>query len=74
MDPNKKITKKFTKNFDTDVDNRQYFHRKTALKTAYLLFRVGTFNSFLAGSIRNRVYIYSSSLKKLKTGANSLLC
>ena len=47
MDPNKKITKKFTKNFDTDVDNRQYFHRKTALKTAYLLFRVGTFNSFL---------------------------
>ena len=33
MDPNRKITKKFTKNFDSKVINRQYFHRKTGLKT-----------------------------------------
>ena len=31
MDPNRKITKKFTKNFDSKVINRQYFHRKTGL-------------------------------------------
>ena len=29
MDPNGKITKKFTKKFDSKVINRQYFHRKT---------------------------------------------
>ena len=73
MNPNRKITKKFTKKFDTDVDNRQYFHRKTGLKTAYLLFRIGTFDFFLAGPSKNRVYIYSTSLKKLETGTNSLL-
>ena len=33
MDPNRKITKKFTKKFDSKVNNRQYFHRKTGLKT-----------------------------------------
>ena len=32
MDPNRKITKKFTKKFDSKVINRQYFHRKTELK------------------------------------------
>ena len=32
MDPNRKITKKFTKKFDSKVINRQYFHRKTGLK------------------------------------------
>ena len=31
MDPNRKITKKFTKKFDSKVINRQYFHRKTKL-------------------------------------------
>ena len=29
MDPNRKITKKFTKKFDSKVINRQFFHRKT---------------------------------------------
>ena len=29
--PNRKITKKFTKEFDSKVINRQYFHRKTKL-------------------------------------------
>ena len=33
MDPNRKITKKFTKKFDSKVIDRQYFHRKTGLKT-----------------------------------------
>ena len=33
MDPNRKITKKFTKKFDSKVINRQYFHRKTGLET-----------------------------------------
>ena len=32
MDPNRKITKKFTKKFDSKVINRQYFHRKTGLQ------------------------------------------
>ena len=31
------------------IDNNQYFHRKTGLKTAYLLFSNATFDSFLAG-------------------------
>ena len=33
MDPNRKITKIVTKKFDSKVINRQYFHRKTGLKT-----------------------------------------
>jgi hypothetical protein len=33
MDPNRKITKKFTKKFDSKVINRQYFNRKTGLET-----------------------------------------
>ena len=33
MDPNRKITKKFTKKFDSKVINRQYFHRKTGLES-----------------------------------------
>ena len=33
MDPYIKITKKFTKKFGSKVINRQYFHRKTGLKT-----------------------------------------
>ena len=33
MDPNRKITKKFTKKFDSKVINRQYFHKKTGLKS-----------------------------------------
>ena len=33
MDPNRKITKKFTKKFDSKVINRQYFHRKTGLQS-----------------------------------------
>ena len=37
MDPNRKITKKFTKNFDSKVIDRQYFHRKTGLKTTFIL-------------------------------------
>ena len=32
MDPNRKITKKFTKKFDSKVIDRQYFHRKTGLQ------------------------------------------
>ena len=32
MDPNRKITKNFTKKFDSKVIKRQYFHRKTGLK------------------------------------------
>ena len=32
MNPNRKITKKFTKKFDSKVINRQYFHRKTGLE------------------------------------------
>ena len=31
MDPNRKITKKFTKKFDIKIINRQYFHRNTGL-------------------------------------------
>jgi hypothetical protein len=34
MDPYIKLTKKFTKKFGSKVINRQYFHRKTGLKTA----------------------------------------
>ena len=34
MEPNRKITKKFTKKFDSKVINREYFHRKTGLKNA----------------------------------------
>ena len=33
MDPYIKITKKFTKMFGSKVINRQYFHRKTGLKS-----------------------------------------
>ena len=33
MDPYRKITKKFTKKFYSKVINRQYFHRKTRLKS-----------------------------------------
>ena len=33
MDPNRRITKKFTNNFDSKVINRQYFHRETGLKS-----------------------------------------
>ena len=33
MDPYIKITKKFTKKFGSKVINRQYFHRKTRLKS-----------------------------------------
>ena len=36
MDPNRKITKKFTKKFDSKVTNRQYFHRKTGLECSAL--------------------------------------
>ena len=32
MDPNRKITKKFTQKFDSKVINRQYFHKKTGLQ------------------------------------------
>ena len=32
MDPNRKITKKFTRKFDSKVINRQYFRRRTGLK------------------------------------------
>ena len=32
MDPNRKISKKFTKKFGSKVTNRQYFHRKTGLE------------------------------------------
>ena len=31
MDPNRKLTKKFTKKFGSKVINRHYFHRKTGL-------------------------------------------
>ena len=33
MDPNRKIPKKFTKKFDSKVISRQFFHRKTGLKS-----------------------------------------
>ena len=33
MDPNRKIAKKFTKKFGSKVISRQYFQRKTGLKT-----------------------------------------
>ena len=33
MDPNIKITKKFTMKFGSNVINGQYFHRKTGLET-----------------------------------------
>ena len=36
MDPNRKITKKFTKNFDSTVVNGQFFHRKTGLESILL--------------------------------------
>ena len=32
MDPNRKITKRFTKKFASKVINRQYFYRKTGFK------------------------------------------
>ena len=31
MDPNRKITTKFTKKFNSKVIDRQHFHRKTGL-------------------------------------------
>ena len=34
MDPIRKIPKKVTKKFVSKVINRQYFHRKTGLKTS----------------------------------------
>ena len=34
MDPNRRITKKFTKKFGSKASNRQYFHRKTGLHIA----------------------------------------
>ena len=38
MDPHRKITEKFTKTFGGKFDNRQYFHRKSELKsTLYCL-------------------------------------
>ena len=40
MDSNRNINTKFTKNFDSKVINRQYFHRKTGLK--FCLNRVET--------------------------------
>ena len=40
MDSNRKINTKFTKNLDSKVINRQYFHRKTGLK--FCLNRVET--------------------------------
>ena len=33
MDPNRKITKNFTKKFGSKVINKQYFHRKTGLES-----------------------------------------
>ena len=42
MDPNRKITKKFTKKFGSKVTNRRYFHRKTGLKRlGYLIILKG---------------------------------
>ena len=48
MDPNRKITKKFTKKFDCKVINRQYFHRKTQKqeKNAFFVF-LGYFYAYL---------------------------
>ena len=40
MDPSRKITKKFTKKFDSKVINRQYFHRKTGLQIQPCALRV----------------------------------
>ena len=56
MDPNRNITKKF----DTDVSNRQYFLRKTGLKTTYLLFSNGTFKSFSPGWSAGRSRMYGA--------------
>ena len=42
MDPNRKITKKFTKKFDSKVINRQYFHGKTGLYSL-LNFRIKSY-------------------------------
>ena len=36
MNPNRKITKKFTKKFHSKVINIQYFHRKTGLRKLFL--------------------------------------
>ena len=36
MDPIRKIPKKFTKKFGNKVINRQYFRRKTGLKSVHL--------------------------------------
>ena len=33
MGPNRKITQKFIKKFDSEVIDRQYFHRKTRLES-----------------------------------------
>ena len=33
MDPNRKITKKFIRKFDSKAINRQNFHRKTGLQS-----------------------------------------
>ena len=43
MDPNRKITKKFTKKFDSKVINRQYFHRKTGLEKASKFYEITNF-------------------------------
>ena len=40
MDPNRKITKKFTKKFDSKVINRQYFHRKTGLEWLVMTWKI----------------------------------
>ena len=47
MDPNRKITKKFTKKFDSKVINRQYFHRKTGLQSlSYQKIKMQNLTSF----------------------------
>ena len=47
MDPNRKITKKFTKKFDTKVINKQYFHRNTGLRPLMKTFMTKTVSNNL---------------------------
>ena len=62
MDPNRKITKKFTKKFDSKVINRQYFRRKTGLKIAQKRHKLRKSSKLIGGDLPN----WQNNLEYLK--------
>ena len=58
---NRKIIKKFTKKFDSKVINRQYFHRKTGLKTVDNHCVLRAWKSYNVDS-RGKTYVFKSKI------------